>query len=310
MQHRSISSFGLFGLFGLVGLVAALAGCGGADRAPEPSDNDAAPIAVADPVPAQESPPLTSIPGDAGVPNGAAVAAADPAEAPAGARPVPGSESASPGVGSDAASTPAPAAQNAQADAGAGDLIERAERTYAQMRTLEADFVQEVYVPLLETTQHSQGKMYHRIPDAFAMRFTQPAGDVVVADGRHIWMYYPSMDDRQVMRAVLSPNGQQIDLHKEFLSDATSRFNVTRTGSETVAGRQTHAVTLLPRGPSPYRRVRLWVDAQDHLVRRFEITEENGTIRKVELRNLRPNATLADDLFRFTPPPGVQVHDF
>ena len=142
------------------------------------------------------------------------------------------------------------------------------------------------------------------------MRFTEPAGDVVVADGRYVWMYYPSTDPRQVMRAPLAQGGQQVDLHKEFLSDASSRFSVTRTGTENVAGRQAHALTLTPRGQSPYRQVRLWVDTQDSLVRRFEISEENGTVRELQLSNLRPNATLAADLFQFTPPPGVQVHDF
>ena len=60
-------------------------------------------------------------------------------------------------------------------------------------------------------------------------------------------------------------------------------------------------------GPSPYRRIRLWVDAEDALVRRFEIVEENESERRLQMSNLRPNAEIPDSIFEFTPPPGAQV---
>ncbi len=228
-----------------------------------------------------------------------------PGDAPAAARPE-GS-----GGGTSGAPTVSPPNPGSAQPVGtaANDILERAERAYAQIRTMEADFVQEVYVPLLESTQHSRGKLFHRAPDRFLMRFSQPQGDIVVADGRYIWMYYPSNDPGQVMRARLSEGGQQVDLQREFLSDATSRFNATRTGGATIGGREAHALTLVPREASPYSQVRLWVDAQDHLVRRFEITEQNGTIRKLEMSGLRANPTLAADLFEFEPPPNVQIFE-
>lgn len=175
---------------------------------------------------------------------------------------------------------------------------------------MEADFTQEVYVPLLDSTQNSRGRIFHRAPDRFLMRFSDPAGDVIVADGRYVWMYYPSTDDGQVMRATLGAGGQQANLYREFLADATSRYAASLDGAESVAGRPAKALTLIPRQASPYRRVRIWVDDQDSFVRRFEISEENGSVRMLELSGLRLNGTLSDDLFRFTPPAGVQVHDF
>jgi outer membrane lipoprotein carrier protein len=193
----------------------------------------------------------------------------------------------------------------------ANAILTRAERAYSQVRSMEADFAQEVFVPLLDSTQDSRGRIFHRSPDRFLMRFSDPAGDVIVADGRYVWMYYPSTDDRQVIRAPLSATGQQqVDLYREFLADATSRYAASLDGSEPVGGRPAKALTLIPRQASTYRRVRIWVDDQDSLVRRFEITEENGSVRMLQLSGLRVNGTLSDDLFRFTPPAGVQVHDF
>lgn len=196
---------------------------------------------------------------------------------------------------------PPPAANDAAA------VLARAERTYSQLRSLQADFEQEVYVPLLDATRRSRGRIYHRRPDLFAMRFTDPEGDLLIADGRDVWMYYPSTDPRQVMRSSLAAGGQQVDLQREFLSNATQRYDATLNGTETVAGRSAHALTLVPRGPSPYRRIRLWVDVEDALVRRFEIVEENESERRLQMSNLRPNADIPDSIFEFTPPPGAQV---
>jgi outer membrane lipoprotein carrier protein len=187
--------------------------------------------------------------------------------------------------------------------------MRRVDRAYANVRSMEADFVQHLTVPLLGTNQRSEGRLLQRRPDRFAMRFTDPAGDIMVADGRHFWMYNPSVDRTQVIRTRIAEGGAQVDLQQQFLSNPTQRFVATLAGAETVNGRATHVVSLVPRGRSQYRLIRVWVDQQDNLVRRFEMTEENESVRRIELRNLRLNVDLPDSAFHFTPPAGTQVFD-
>lgn len=174
---------------------------------------------------------------------------------------------------------------------------------------MQADFVQHLRVPLLGSEQRSRGTLYLRRPDRFLMRFADPAGDRVVADGRHFWMYYPSTDRKQVLRAPIKEGFHQADFQREFLSDPSARYVATVTGTETVGGRRTHVLRLVPRRPSSYKQVRLWVDAADYTVRRFEMVEENESVRRVELSNIRRNVALPDSLFRFDPPRGTQIFD-
>lgn len=236
-------------------------------------------------------------------PGGASVAASTTTAAGEGASAAEPDASATPGVAAEAEAD----VVDESAQQGASAILRRAEVAYDAMRSFDADFVQDLSVPVLESTQRSRGKMFVRRPDRFLMRFTQPAGDVVVADGRYLWLYYPSADKKQVVRMDVGQGGQQVDLQKEFLSDPTARFNAVLNGRESVGGRSAHVLTLTPKAASPYRRVKIWVDAQDALVRRFEITETNESVRRLELTNLRPNAAVADQLFRFTPPAGTQV---
>lgn len=188
-------------------------------------------------------------------------------------------------------------------------VLRRVEQTYNGIRSMEATFEQRLTVPLLGSNQRSRGRLFLRKPDRFAMVFTDPAGDRIVADGRHFWLYQPSSDPKQVIRTSIARGQRQVDFQRQFLTDAARRYVPTLAGREMVDGRAAQVLSLVPRGSSPYKLIRAWVDTQDSLVRRWEITEENGSVRRLDLRNVRLNAALPDSLFRFTAPKGAQIFD-
>lgn len=198
----------------------------------------------------------------------------------------------------------------AAAPAGAQDavpILERAAERYRAMDGFCADFRQELHVALLRRTTHAEGELCQRPPGRFDMAFTEPAGDRIVADGTHIWIYFPSTDPGQVVRIRRAGAEERFDFHAEFLSDPGERYRSTLEGSEEVDGRVTHRILLEPRQPSPYLWARVWIDARDHLLRRLEIQEEGETTRLLEFSNLRVNPALPADRFAFEPPAGVQV---
>jgi outer membrane lipoprotein-sorting protein len=100
-----------------------------------------------------------------------------------------------------------------------------------------------------------------------------------------------------------------VDLEGRIFRQARTSFDARLDGEETLDGVRTCRIELDPRpgAKTTYRRVRVWVGASDLLVRRFEITEENETVRTVSLANLRPDVSLPDSLFSFHPPAGVDV---
>ncbi|MGK7310769.1 MAG: LolA family protein [Candidatus Longimicrobiales bacterium M2_2A_002] len=184
-------------------------------------------------------------------------------------------------------------------------ILHATSRAYEAMRSVRADFEQTLRNTLLGRTTTSSGTLYQREPDRFLMDFSDPEGDVIVSDGRYYWMYYPSVDEKQVLRTPR--RGQGLDLQAEFIGDPVERFDYTYHGTEDVRGRTAHVMTLDPKQAAGYRRMKVWIDATDHLVRRFEITEENGNVRQIELLDITVNPTLPDSLFEFTPPEGAMV---
>ena len=201
-----------------------------------------------------------------------------------------------------------PAADSAANAAQIGaDVLKRAAAAYTRTKSMRADFVQLRDNPLLNSTSVSRGTLYQRDPDRFALKFTQPAGDLIVGDGRYFWLYYPSVDRKQVIRAAAGGGAGAVDLQSQFIGDPVKRFTHVYHGTQQLNGRKAHVLTLTPRQDAGYKTLKVWIDDADHLVRRFQITEPAGSVVEFQLTNLAANPAISDDIFRFTPPAGATV---
>jgi chaperone LolA len=186
-------------------------------------------------------------------------------------------------------------------------ILEKASVAYDQVTTLRSEFVQKIDIQALERQKEGRGVVYQKKPNYFLMKFDEPEGDIVVADGTYFWMYYPSAQPDQVVRTMISETAEGTTLGGEFLDNPTERYVATYVEMQNVDGRPAHLISLVPKFDAPYTLVRVWIDAEDFLTRQFEVYEENETVRTITLHNLEAGVDLPEDLFHFTPPPGVEV---
>lgn len=204
---------------------------------------------------------------------------------------------------------PADAARGgARADVEA--TIARARAAWARVRTLRATFEQTLTNPLTGSTMVSRGELQQRKPNRIAITFSDPAGDRIVGDGRHVWVYLQSATPGQVIRLAITDVGAaSSDLIGQFLNTPRSRYDATDAGTEKVGTRAARAVVLVAKAGQalPFVRAKVWVDGTDGLIRQFESTDANGITRKVRLLTIAPNAKVSDAAFTFVVPAGVRV---
>jgi outer membrane lipoprotein carrier protein len=186
-------------------------------------------------------------------------------------------------------------------------VLSRAAERYAALQGFCTEFHQTIDVTLLRQTRESRGELCQTKPNGFEMRWDDPEGDRIVADGSDLWVYFPSTDEGQAFRTPLESSEGRFDLHREFLSDPGERYEATFLRTERIDGRDTYVLRLLPRVPSPYLETTLWIDTGEYLIRRLEILEESESIRTLDLVGMRLNPQIPPERFRFEPPPGVQV---
>ena len=197
------------------------------------------------------------------------------------------------------------AAQNADS------ILNRAVAAFQEVTTLRADFVQTVRDEMIGINATSRGEFLQQRPNRFAMRWREPAGDVILSDGTWLWVYLPSTAPNQVVKSAISSQpGRTPDVVAEFLERPRERFQVTYLRSEAVRNRPADVLSFVPRQSNgPYRRVHMWIDRQDNLPHQVEITEASGAVRRVTLDRVRVNSALPASAFAFRPPAGARVVD-
>ncbi len=84
----------------------------------------------------------------------------------------------------------------------ADKAIESAVTAYANIKTARATFEQTITNPLLGSELKSRGEFEQSRPNRFAFRFTDPKGDVIICDGRYVWVYLPASTPGRVNRAA------------------------------------------------------------------------------------------------------------
>ena len=189
----------------------------------------------------------------------------------------------------------------------ANEILAKAGEAYSSTVTLQAEFVQKIEIPALEQKRQGRGMVYQKKPNYFLMRFDDPPGDMVVADGQFFWLYYPSAQPDQVIKTTIERGGNSPGFGSQFVQHPSSRYAATYISREKLDGRTVHLLSLVPKFDAPYILVRVWIDATDYLVRKFEVYEENDTVRTIQLINLQAGLDLPDELFQFSLPEGVEV---
>jgi outer membrane lipoprotein carrier protein len=203
-----------------------------------------------------------------------------------------------------AAAIPVPVAAQSKA-------VDRAVAAWKNVKSLSGTFEQTLTNPLLRSTSTAKGTFAQQQPNKLAVRFTDPAGDAIVADGSHLWVFLQGATPGQVIRRPITDQmASPIDIG-QFLDAPAAKYDITAKGAEPVGGRPAQAVGLVPKKgvDAPFTKATVWIDDADGTIRQFEVTESSGLTRRIRLTKLTVNPAIPASEFRFAVPKGVRVVD-
>jgi outer membrane lipoprotein carrier protein len=154
-----------------------------------------------------------------------------------------------------------------------------------------------------------KGTLFLRKPGKMRWQYSEPAGKLFVSDGNFMYSYIPEegraektkVKESDDMKAPLAFLLGRLDFQKDFREYRTSPQPGPQ-GDEVF-------ITALPRSDQmPYTEVSFLV-AKDSTIRRLIVKGQENSVMDFTFEGEKRNPPVADAMFHFTPPKGVDIVD-
>jgi chaperone LolA len=169
------------------------------------------------------------------------------------------------------------------------------------VRSLTADFTQELYSADERLLETETGTFSLERPNRFRWSYVEPSELLVVADGEKLWMY-----DVELAQATVAPLDESAASSPAMLLSGDrgirETFNVVRT--YTLDGLEW--VKLAPKADAS-DFVSVLIGFRDNAPRQLELVDGLNQVTRIQFANVVLNPQLAPTVFQFAPPPGVDV---
>lgn len=179
---------------------------------------------------------------------------------------------------------------------------EKLEAFTGNIRGLAGEFSQTVYGPEGRVQEQSSGLVSLKAPRQFRWEYRQPYPSLIVADGNHVWIYEPDMEQVTVRQQGLEEQDSPLAVLLDP-SELDRQFVVTEAG----VSEGLEWLALDPRKPdeAPFADARLGFGTQG--LERMVLVDSLGQRTEMAFSGWRRDPAFPADTFVFTPPEGVDV---
>lgn len=184
----------------------------------------------------------------------------------------------------------------------AGEATRQLQDFFAAKGAISARFVQTVQGAAFAQPQESHGFLLMQRPGKFRWDYETPYQQLIVADGRSLWIY-----DKDLEQVIVKPLDQALGDTPAMLLSGQGSLEGRFVVSELPEPREgLYWVQLLPRQEDPsFKELRLGFN--DNGLAAMELVDGFGQLTRLEFSSLREDVKVPAGSFDFAPPAGVDV---
>lgn len=168
------------------------------------------------------------------------------------------------------------------------------------IKSMSANFSQVVKAGK-RNISNSQGVMALNRPGRFRWQTKSPLEQLVIADGKKLWIYDVDLEQVTVKKQEKGMGGTPALFLSGYDDTVARDFDVTNSAKGNSQTFDLHAKS----SKENYQRVKLTFQGEQLSV--IEFFDQLGQHTTVHLSNIKNNAKLADSTFKFKAPKGVDV---
>lgn len=183
------------------------------------------------------------------------------------------------------------------------DGKERLQAFLSGVESLQARFDQSVFDTSQGQSRRLEGVFYLQRPGKFRWDYTEPKGQIVLADGRTVWLVEEDLKQAYHKPQSSALRGTPALLLTEQLK-LEDHFEIADLGPS----QDLEWVELVPRDPeSQFARILLAFKGNE--LRRMELADKFAQVTRFSFSDIKRNPQLDPKLFVYVPPRGTQLFE-
>ena len=188
-------------------------------------------------------------------------------------------------------------------------VVARVQSRYDQAKDFQARFTQKYSRSVVGRVSVSAGQVHFKKPGRMRWDYDKPEARMFLSNGQLLWLYEP--EEKQAFKQDLKTS--QLPAALAFLMGKgriADEFEVAWSIDTRFGRPGDYGLSLRPKQPqSTYKSIVFVVDASDFSVRESVLVDQQGNANHFVFSELKINAKVSDEVFRWSPPAGVRVID-
>jgi outer membrane lipoprotein carrier protein len=188
-------------------------------------------------------------------------------------------------------------------------VVGRIEAAYRKAKDVQSDFTQTTQYEGFPTPMISKGRLSIRRPGQMRWDYREPSRHQIYVNGDEVIYFVP--EHRQAIRSTMDREVQS-PVPLMLLAGAavlSEQFAVAWEGPPGSAGGRYRLRLTGKHSAASIAPLTIETDANDALIRRVTLHDPSGAVTTFEFSGITLNSGLADGLFTFSPPAGIDVVD-
>lgn len=187
------------------------------------------------------------------------------------------------------------------------EVVKNIKKKYADMKTYTADF--KILTVNNKKTSNMKGKCQYKNPGKIRYEFQEPFGDLIVSDGKTLWIYIQKINavgkqDLEIQKnntsgepifQSASPSGLNRLFRKYHY-----KFDTIEQPRVLADGKKYFVLTLEQREKiGGFENMTLFVDSETYFIKKSIGTDNRGKETTIEFTSFVPNTEVEDGIFNY-----------
>ena len=181
------------------------------------------------------------------------------------------------------------------------------QKSYESVLTFKATFEQKAFVKMMNRVEIAQGEVQIKKPGKMKWVYNSPDPQVLISNKNNLWLYLP--EDNQATKisveSIYSSNTPALFLAGK--GKLTDTFNIAQVLSE----KDKITVVFIPKEKeNNLNRLLLRTNKKNYQITGASVYDKLGNKTDINFQKIRTNEKIAESVFEFQVPAGVEIQNF